>query len=195
LRAIGRMRHLRKFFPQRGTACPFRSPVQRGEHQRFRCAILRDLAPSFDHRPDLLRNWDRCLALLRLEPTAEELPLICGSIGLKCFASPRLPLQPHDLAGARTTEDTDLKETEIVQVLNGIDQAQNLVLRHHRFFNWLGLRHRHVFSRSWIGHANETSLGISLYITREIIQAHKGVIHVDSSDGEGTTFTFRLPRC
>ena len=46
----------------------------------------------------------------------------------------------------------------------------------------------------WIGHSNETSLGIGLYITREIVQAHKGVIHVDSSDGEGTTFTFRLPR-
>lgn len=45
-----------------------------------------------------------------------------------------------------------------------------------------------------IGHANESSLGIGLYITREIVQAHKGTIHVDSSDGEGTTFTVRLPR-
>jgi len=45
-----------------------------------------------------------------------------------------------------------------------------------------------------IGHRNETSLGIGLYITREIVQAHKGVIHVDSSDGEGTTLIFRLPR-
>jgi signal transduction histidine kinase len=43
-----------------------------------------------------------------------------------------------------------------------------------------------------IGHANETSLGIGLYITREIIQAHKG--HVASSNGEGTIFTVRLPR-
>jgi len=45
-----------------------------------------------------------------------------------------------------------------------------------------------------IGHANETSLGIGLYITREIVQAHKGDILVDSSQGEGTTFTVRLPR-
>ena len=45
-----------------------------------------------------------------------------------------------------------------------------------------------------IGHANETSLGIGLYITREIVHAHMGVIHVDSSEGEGTTFTVRLPR-
>jgi signal transduction histidine kinase len=46
----------------------------------------------------------------------------------------------------------------------------------------------------WIGHSNENSLGIGLYITREIVQAHKGVIQANSSDGEGTTFTFRLPR-
>jgi signal transduction histidine kinase len=45
-----------------------------------------------------------------------------------------------------------------------------------------------------MGHANETSLGIGLYITREIVQAHKGVILVDSSHSEGTTFTVRLPR-
>ncbi len=43
------------------------------------------------------------------------------------------------------------------------------------------------------GHANETSLGIGLYITREIVKAHKGVILV-SSHGEDTTFTVRLPR-
>src|SRR5436305_12429744 len=45
-----------------------------------------------------------------------------------------------------------------------------------------------------VGHANENSLGIGLYITREIVQAHKGVIHLVSSSGEGTTFTVRLPR-
>jgi signal transduction histidine kinase len=45
-----------------------------------------------------------------------------------------------------------------------------------------------------IGHANENSLGIGLYITREIVQAHKGVMNVESSNREGTTFTVRLPR-
>jgi len=45
-----------------------------------------------------------------------------------------------------------------------------------------------------IGHSNETSLGIGLYITREIVQAHNGVIQVESSTGEGTIFTVRLPR-
>ncbi len=46
----------------------------------------------------------------------------------------------------------------------------------------------------WSGHAHETSLGIGLYITREIIQAHNGVIYGESTDSDGTTFTFRLPR-
>lgn len=45
-----------------------------------------------------------------------------------------------------------------------------------------------------IDHANDASLGIGLHITREIVQAHKGVILVESSLGEGTTFTVRLPR-
>jgi len=43
-------------------------------------------------------------------------------------------------------------------------------------------------------HQREASLGIGLYITREIVQAHKGVIGVDSSRDDGTTFTVRLPR-
>jgi len=45
-----------------------------------------------------------------------------------------------------------------------------------------------------VGRANEPSLGIGLYITREIVQAHNGAIHVDSSNSQGTTFTVRLPR-
>ncbi|HUS12076.1 MAG TPA: ATP-binding protein [Pyrinomonadaceae bacterium] len=44
------------------------------------------------------------------------------------------------------------------------------------------------------GHEKEASLGIGLYITREIVKAHKGVIRVNSSHDEGTTFTVRLPR-
>ena len=44
------------------------------------------------------------------------------------------------------------------------------------------------------GHPNESSLGIGLYITREIVLAHHGSIYVDSTKREGTTFTVRLPR-
>jgi signal transduction histidine kinase len=40
---------------------------------------------------------------------------------------------------------------------------------------------------------NSTSLGLGLYIAKEIITAHGGTIEVDTSDANGTTFTARLP--
>lgn len=40
---------------------------------------------------------------------------------------------------------------------------------------------------------NSTSLGLGLYIAKEIVAAHGGAIEVQSSDDEGTTFVARLP--
>ena len=40
---------------------------------------------------------------------------------------------------------------------------------------------------------NSTSLGLGLYIAKEIIAAHGGAIEVQSSDDEGTTFVARFP--
>jgi signal transduction histidine kinase len=39
-----------------------------------------------------------------------------------------------------------------------------------------------------------TSLGLGLYITREIVAAHGGTVMVTSTEREGTTFSVRLPR-
>jgi signal transduction histidine kinase len=47
---------------------------------------------------------------------------------------------------------------------------------------------------SGIEQADSTSLGIGLFISREIAQAHGGDIAVASGVGDGTTFTVTLPR-
>jgi PAS domain S-box-containing protein len=44
------------------------------------------------------------------------------------------------------------------------------------------------------GRGTGGSLGLGLFITRQIVQAHGGRVEVRSSEGEGTTFTVRLRR-
>ena len=51
-----------------------------------------------------------------------------------------------------------------------------------------------VFKRFWQARENDTrGLGLGLYISRSIIEAHGGTIRVESKPGEGSTFTFTLP--
>lgn len=40
-----------------------------------------------------------------------------------------------------------------------------------------------------------SGLGLGLYITRQIVEAHAGAIHVTSSESDGTRFVVELPRC
>lgn len=42
--------------------------------------------------------------------------------------------------------------------------------------------------------SNSTSLGLGLFIVKEVVQAHRGTIEVASSEAAGTTFTVVLPR-
>jgi signal transduction histidine kinase len=53
------------------------------------------------------------------------------------------------------------------------------------------------FKRLAPGHtapANQTNLGLGLYIAERVVTAHGGKIQVQSSQEEGTRFTVRLPR-
>lgn len=50
------------------------------------------------------------------------------------------------------------------------------------------------FERAESGRQHVAGLGLGLFITREIVQAHGGRIGVQSQPGEGATFTVTLPR-
>jgi signal transduction histidine kinase len=53
----------------------------------------------------------------------------------------------------------------------------------------------HIFDRFWHaqGKATQRSAGLGLTIARGIVEAHGGRIWVESTVGEGTTFSFTLP--
>ena len=64
--------------------------------------------------------------------------------------------------------------------------------------NGIGLSKQHqknIFTRFYRadGHANISGLGLGLYLSKEIIQQHKGMIDVISEPGKGSTFYFSLP--
>jgi signal transduction histidine kinase len=52
-----------------------------------------------------------------------------------------------------------------------------------------------VFERFWqVGTDDRQGLGLGLYISRCIVEAHGGTIHAQSDTGRGATVTFTLPR-
>jgi signal transduction histidine kinase len=52
-----------------------------------------------------------------------------------------------------------------------------------------------VFERFWqVGKNDRRGTGLGLYISRSIVEAHGGTIRAESREGEGSTFSFTLPR-
>lgn len=55
----------------------------------------------------------------------------------------------------------------------------------------------HLFTRFYRAeNANPkhiSGMGIGLYVVREIVQLHGGVVHVKSEEGQGSEFTVELP--
>ncbi|WKN42224.1 PAS domain-containing sensor histidine kinase [Tunicatimonas pelagia] len=62
--------------------------------------------------------------------------------------------------------------------------------------NGLGIAKEHlnkIFDMFYRASVQESGSGLGLYLVKEVIDKMKGSIHVDSTLGEGTTFTVRLP--
>ena len=87
--------------------------------------------------------------------------------------------------------------------LSAIGDGVGITIRVSNFGNPIPPEALKVIFNPWVQLANDKSdseprrahsIGLGLFIAREIVEAHKGSIDVESTEQEGTVFTVRLPR-
>lgn len=116
-----------------------------------------------DAETPILGMWDK----LRIEQAISN--LISNAIKYGGGKPITISLKKHGNTAVLTVQDQGI----------GIPKEQT-----HRIFE--------RFERA-VAVENYKGLGVGLYITRQIVQTHGGTIHVDSKQGNGTTFTLNFP--
>ncbi len=90
----------------------------------------------------------------------------------------------HTVAGDTITVKVEARIDDVV--INVIDTGEGMDEE----------TRTHVFDRFYRGKHASKGLGLGLAITKELVNAHRGRIWVESDLGKGTTFSFSLPtRC
>jgi signal transduction histidine kinase len=82
-----------------------------------------------------------------------------------------------------------------IEIRVAVDDERARLIVHDRGVGVDASNHARIFERfERAVSVNYGGLGLGLYITRQIVQAHGGTIGVDSALGQGATFTVEIPR-
>lgn len=133
------------------------------------CAFHPERAISFDATGELTGNWDSArIGQVFANLIGNAIKHGSGSVPIDVVLSG----QGEDVMATVHNGGKPIPENEIPKIFEPL--------------------HRSLSPST--GNRRDYSLGLGLYIAREIIQAHGGTVNVASSMEEGTTFTIRLPR-
>jgi hypothetical protein len=150
-----------------------------------------------DPRPlDLLALLERVVREVRSTVTAHSLSLYVPPVPLTLEADPiRLEQVLHNLLGNAVKYSPNGGPIEVA-VEPEADAVRILIRDYGIGIPAAALPH--LFTRFYrapnaAARATTSSMGIGLFVVRELVQAHGGTVAVTSAEGAGSTFTVRLP--